>query len=247
MKARTPIAAVGVLAFAAALAIVASPGVGDAVPVESAIEDAGSDYLLLAAFGLLALLPTVGVAILRTVGGQDQARPPDPESIQTAPQPGAEFDALVADGVTLRERVFGDARERARERLRTAAARTVMRRRTIGREAATERVGAGDWTDDRVAAAFVAGPDGPSPPIAARIRAALTGRSWFQYGLERTAAEIARQAGVEPADATDDAAESDGPEPARPEEADVETTVGDRGTADRPPESGVAADGGDQP
>jgi hypothetical protein len=127
---------------------------------------------------------------LRAVGGQDQATPPDPEDVRTAPVPGAEFDAVVDDGVGLRERLFGDGREQVRRRLRETATQTVMRRENCGRERARESVATGTWTDDRDAAAFLGGDEGPTPPLSSRMRAALRGRSWFQHGARRAAEAV---------------------------------------------------------
>lgn len=190
MKARTPVVALGVLVFALALGVLLTPELGGAIPVDDAIDAAGSDYKLFAVFGAVALLVVLLVFLLRAVGGQDQATPPDPEDVRTAPVPGAEFDAVVDDGVGLRERLFGDTHERVRGRLRETATQTVMRRENCGREQARGRVETGTWTDDRDAAAFVGGADGPSPPVTSRVKAALRGRSWFQHGARRTAAEI---------------------------------------------------------
>jgi hypothetical protein len=190
VKARTPVVALGVLVFGLALGVLVTPELGASIPVGDAVDAAGSDYKLFVVFGVFAFLVVLVVLLLRVLGGQDQATPPDPEEVRTAPVAGAEFDAVVDGGLGLRERLFGDTREQVRSRLRETATQTVMRRENCGRETARETVETGSWTDDRDAAAFVAGENGPSPPISSRASAALRGRSWFQHGARRAAEEI---------------------------------------------------------
>lgn len=195
MRARAPLVVLGILVFGVALGVLFAPSLGDAVPLDSAVEGAGSDYKLFTAFGAVALAVVFVVFGLRTVGGQTQATPPTPETVRTAPAPGDRFDALVDDGVGLRERLFGDTRERVRTRLSETATRAVMRRENCGREAARSRIATGAWTDDPDAAAFVSTDAGPTPPLASRVSAALRGKSWFQRGARRTAEEIVRLEG----------------------------------------------------
>lgn len=195
MRGRTPLIVLGVLVFGAALGVFFVPNLGDAVPIDSAIEEAGSDYKLFTVFGAGALVVALVVFGLRAGGGQTQATPPNPETIRTAPAPGEQFDAVVEGGVGLRERLFGDRRETVRTRLGTAATRTVMRRENCGRETARSRVETGSWTTDPDAAAFVSNEDGPTPPPVSRVKAALRGESWFRRGARRTAEEIVRLEG----------------------------------------------------
>ncbi|SEP27999.1 hypothetical protein SAMN04487948_1326 [Halogranum amylolyticum] len=202
MRARTPVVALGVLVFALALGVLVTPELGGSIPVGEAVDAAGSDYKLFVVFGAAALAVVFVVFALRAVGGQNQATPPDPEDIRTAPVPGAGFDAVLTDGVGLRERLFGDAHEQVRGRLRETATQTVMRRENCGRKTARESVETGSWTDDRDAAAFVGGAEGPSPPLSSRVSAALRGRSWFQHGARRAAEEIVAGDGPETGDDT---------------------------------------------
>lgn len=197
MKARYPVIALGVAIFGFAIAAILAPDVGAGLPIASAVDRAGSDYQLVSLFGVFAFLVILAVMALRAIGGTHQATPPDPERIQTAPRPGSGFDAVVDDGIGFRERFFGDREERIKERLRRTAAQLVMERDSCGREDAIGRIERGTWTENRTAAAFIAGPEGPSPGVESRVRAAIGGNSWVQYGAKHTADEIARQAGVE--------------------------------------------------
>lgn len=182
--------ALGVAAFAVAVGVVASPSMADAVPLDGLVETLGNDYFLVATFGALALALTLVVLAIRAVHGLDQATPPDPEDVQTAPRLGEAFDDLVESGFGLRARLVGDEAERARDRVRSTAVTAHMRAANCSRSAAERAVDRGEWTDDRAAAAFLAGDDGPSPGLSDRVRAALRGESWFQYGLRRSAAAI---------------------------------------------------------
>lgn len=182
--------ALGVAAFAVAVGVVVSPTMADAVPLEGVVEALGNDYFLVAAFGALALALTLVAIAIRAVRGLDQATPPDPEDVQTAPRLGESFDDLVENGFGLRARLFGDEADRARDRVRSTAVTVHMRAANCSRSAAERAVENGTWTDDRAAAAFLGGVDGPSPGLSGRARAALRGESWFQYGLRRSATAI---------------------------------------------------------
>ncbi|MFC4357943.1 hypothetical protein ACFO0N_08265 [Halobium salinum] len=196
LRARHPAMVVGLGVFTLALAAVLGTGVGGELAA-AAVEAAGNDYVVFAVFGGIALLLVFVVAASRALFGQDQARLPDPERVQTAPHPGASFDRVVDEGLGLQARFFGDGGESVRERLRGLAAEAMMREAGVPRETARERVLAGTWTDDADAAAFLAGPSGPSPSMESRVAAAVRGRTWFQHGARVAADEVARHAGVE--------------------------------------------------
>lgn len=224
-RARYPVMAAGLAVFALALTVLLGSEFGSDLAA-AAVEAAGNDYVVLAAFGAFALLLVVLVAASRTLFGQDQAEPPDPEEVRSAPHPGDDFDRVVDDGLGLRTRLFGDGGEAVRERLRDHAVETVLRDESdvTSREAARERVLDGTWTDDDAAAAFLAGPAGPSPSLESRVAGAVRGETWFQYGTRRAADEVCRLLGVEapvgdgadapgPTNATEEP-EFDGAEPA---------------------------------
>lgn len=192
---RYVLAAVGSAAMAVGLLLAVNPAVGSGVSVSGLVDRLGNDYLLVVPLGALAVLAVLAVLAARARSGVDQATPPDPERVPTAPHPGSEVDRLADDGLGLRARLFSDDEERVRERLRTAAVRAVMRSDGCSREEAQQRVDSGEWTDDRTAAEFLAGD--ASLSWRERVAAALRGESAFQRGLHRAAAAIA----VRPGDA----------------------------------------------
>lgn len=79
-----------------------------------------------------------------------------------------------------------------RERLRAAATASVRRAPTgpDDRETAREAVERGAWTDDPVAAAFLAGAGGPAQPLGARLRGWLRPDTAFERRVERTVSAI---------------------------------------------------------
>lgn len=245
LRARHPAMVAGLAVFALALTVLLGSEFGDDLAA-AAVTAAGNDYLVLATFGALALLLVLVVAASRALFGQDQAEPPDPEEIRSAPHPGAGFDRVVDDGLGLRTRLFGDGGESVRERLRGHAVEAVLRGESdvASREAARERVLDGSWTDDDAAAAFLAGPAGPSPSLESRVAGAVRGETWFQYGARRAGDEVCRLLGVEAPTAGDDPEATDPGGPAEFARADPSGTetgadVGRSGSARR-----AAADGG---
>ena len=185
---RYALAAAGSALMAYGLLLALNPATGPGIGVSGLVEFLGNDYLLVVPLGALAVLSVLAVVAARARSGVDQATPPDPEQVPTAPHPGSELDRLADDGLGLRARLFSDDDERVRERLRTAAIRTVMRSDGCSREEARERVDSGEWTDDSAAAEFLAG--GESLSLGERVAAALRGESAFQRGLHRAAAAI---------------------------------------------------------
>ncbi|NHN49831.1 hypothetical protein G9464_19880 [Halostella sp. JP-L12] len=190
---RYALAAVGSAVMAVGLLLAVDPSMGSGVSVSGVVERLGNDYLLVVPLGALAVLSVLAVLAARTRSGVDQATPPDPEQVPTAPHPGSEVDRLADDGLGLRARLLSDDDEQVRERLRAAAIGTVMRSEGCSREEARDRVDSGEWTDDPAAASFLAG--GADLSLRERVTAALRGKSAFQRGLHRTAAAIAVRPG----------------------------------------------------
>ncbi|MFC5973843.1 hypothetical protein ACFPYI_21175 [Halomarina salina] len=180
----------GIAVFGGALAVVLSPELGEVLPIQPAIEALGSDYLVVAGIGVLALLVLVVMLVARAASSVDEAAAPEPEFVEQVPVLGAEFDDLVDHGLGLRATYFSDEPEGVREDLREKAIRTLIRKRGVAREDARALVESGRWTDDRTASQFLA-TDGVAPR-SARVRAALNGQSWLQYGAAATAEEIVR-------------------------------------------------------
>lgn len=189
-------AALGVVGLAAAAAVVVAPAAGEGVSAVAAalLALAGNDYVLAAVVAAAALAVVAALVGLRGVGGVDAATPPNPETVQSAPRPGDEFDRAVGTGSN-RWRPSGDVdREAVRERLRRAAVRSTAHRDDLSRDEAAARVGDGAWTDDRVAAAFLA--DGGGGPTR-RLLGLVPGGWRFRRDARRTVDVLCRREGVE--------------------------------------------------
>ncbi|MFP8951688.1 hypothetical protein ACLI4Z_01775 [Natrialbaceae archaeon A-arb3/5] len=106
---------------------------------------------------------------------------------------GEQFDRYV-DRATAYDDEPREVREHAGDRLvesvRPIAATAYANRAGVSREAATEAIEEGTWTDDRRAAAFLAGESGPSTPVWLWLFDLLTGADPFIHALERTIDEI---------------------------------------------------------
>lgn len=181
--------AVGSVAFLFAL----SPAISALFPADALAMWFGNDYFLLAAFAVVAAAVLVWMAGQRATERVDQATPPDPETVLSAPRPGTAFDRRLDDWpLFLGQRRGND--DAFRERLRTAAIAAEMHRRDCSAATARERVADGRWTDDDVAARFLR-VDSSGPSISDRLRLVLGGDSWTQYGMRRTAAAISGRIG----------------------------------------------------
>ncbi|MBX0295738.1 DUF7269 family protein [Haloarcula nitratireducens] len=190
--ARGVLAAAGSVALAAAGLLVLDPELAAAVPTDAAVAALGNDYLLVAAFGVAALVLVAAALGGRAVTELEQATPPRPETVKRAPRFGSDFDETLAGEVGLRARLFSDRREAVRERLRENAVRAELAAEGCRRAEARRRVEAGDWTDDPDAAAFLGA--SLSPPVRSRIRAAARGETWFRRGARRTAEAVVTKA-----------------------------------------------------
>jgi hypothetical protein len=191
-RVRVLLGLVGAAVFGLALVILVSPGSAGLVPVERALAVTDSEYVLVAAFGVLAMV-VVGLALLaRGIGGIDQTTPPDPEEVYAVPHPGADFDEFIGGRISL-GRLFGSEHDRIHGRLHESAAATIVRESNCTREEALRRLADGEWTDDRAAAAFLA--EHRSPGVGSRALAAIRGESVFQRGARRTATAIAAYGG----------------------------------------------------
>ncbi|WP_418284109.1 DUF7269 family protein [Halorubrum sp. DTA46] len=151
--ARVLLLLVGVTTLGLGLLVVFDPETEDVLRVDAAIEALGSDYVVLAVLGLVA----VGLALLlvaaRRVRGVSEATPPAVEGVLTATYPGASFDR--AGGGRLSRFRFTRAATDRRDRLREAAVRATMRAEGCSRTDAGRRVDEGAWTSDPVAAPYL--------------------------------------------------------------------------------------------
>lgn len=188
-RARLLLALAGSGLFALALAaLIAGSGVLGPLGGVATLFD--TDYLLVAALGICAFVIVICVLLVRALAGINQTVPPAPETARSAPQPGAGFDDAVSGGIDLRTLLFGDRRELIRSRLRDAAVATVERKTATTGRAAETRVAEGTWTDDTVAAEFLA--DGHSPNGSDSLTAVIRGAAPYQHAARRAAREIAR-------------------------------------------------------
>jgi len=175
-----PLVAVGVAAVAVGFVAAVDRGVA------SALDPSTTVVTLIGALGVVQ-----GVRYANARRGRDRtaAAPGDPERRAPATVPGADLDERVAraTGPALRGH---RARRELRDRTRELAVATVARDRNVPVEAAEDLVETGEWTDDATAAAFLA--RGSSYPVRVRFRAALSGRSRYEFGLRATVDAIGR-------------------------------------------------------
>lgn len=102
---------------------------------------------------------------------------------------GADIDAFVSDA-GLRDLRGTDRHEAVRDRLREIALTTVVRADHCTQAEARERLDDGSWTDNEVAAAFLAEADPPG--LTTRLWAVLEGTSPYREAARVTAIELAR-------------------------------------------------------
>ncbi|MFB6164435.1 MAG: hypothetical protein ABEJ31_04695 [Haloarculaceae archaeon] len=175
--------------FAVGIAIGLDGGLADLLSVGPLVETVGHDYFLVAAVGTVALVGGLAVAGARTLDGFEQATPPDAESVPSGPPLGAEIDDVLESDLRPHEHVLGRRRRAVRGRLRRAAIATVARTERCPRATARERVATGRWTDDEVAAAFLA-PERVDAALVERVGDALPGTSRFRRRTHRAAQAI---------------------------------------------------------
>lgn len=164
-----------------------------------------------ALYPLAVLLPAIGVVVAfgalwwaatvaesRTDAGEsplleDPDRPPERGHSRTTRSVALETTWLLEDGAgewyRCRRR-DDDATGEVRERLTDGAVRTLRAKRGLEPAAAREAVRSGTWTDDEVAAAFLAEADDVRQPAAERFRAAIDPGRAFDRRVRRTLTAI---------------------------------------------------------
>lgn len=148
--------ATGLAVSAVGLLAVVDPETGDRLPVEPVVRALGSDYVVVAVVGLLAVGLSALVVGARRLRGVDEAIPPVVEGVQSATYPGESVDR--SSGRLRRLTGGGPAEDDRRERLRAVATRATMRANGCSRDVAERRVAEGDWTDDPVASRTLSDP-----------------------------------------------------------------------------------------
>lgn len=185
---------VGVAAVLVAFVLAAFQGVlPDPIrsPLVQVAEAAGRSTVAWA----LALLG-VGYALWRVIRGRRHASPaldwaddPPEASLLEHPRTGNRFEAIVEDRA---ERVTDPVVEG--DRIRDGLADVLVDVETRGDDR-TERdvrsaIASGEWTDDRVVAAFLGGDSAPGYPLRARFRGWIRPTRAFERRVERTVDEI---------------------------------------------------------
>lgn len=178
--------------LALGIGILVRPSLAALVPIGPLLAVLGNEYLLVAAFGVVAILGGLSVLLGRGVGGIDQTTPPEPEEVHPVPRSGESFEDFLAAS-WLREMLLSDRHQRIRTRLREAAIATVVRQSNCTRQEARERIDSGTWTDESTAANFLA--TGGTVPSRGGVLAVLRGESPYQRSARLTAEEIARYDG----------------------------------------------------
>ncbi|WP_435178956.1 DUF7269 family protein [Halorussus sp. AFM4] len=194
----------GVVALAAALALGGNPAGGAVAALVTAL---GNDYFVVASFAGAGLLVAASALASRERSGLRQTETPTPERPVTAPPAGDAVDEALASRTALLPVVGRERREELRERLRTAAVETRVRRGECGPEEARRRLDEGSWTDDPEAAAFLAGRD---PGTDARLEALLRLEPWSRRGARRAVRAIADEGGAATDVAATDATRREG-------------------------------------
>lgn len=138
--------------------------------------------------GALALVQGVRYLVARRGTDQYATATGDPEERYHVPVPGDDFDAEVA-----KPHGWGAGgaatRGTLRKRVREAVVGALVTRANLAQSDAENRVEAGTWTDDPVAAAFLA-EDPPPLGVTRRLVLLIRGRSPFDLGLARTISEL---------------------------------------------------------
>jgi len=148
------------------------------------------------------LLPLVGVVLVAVTGGWrlrkrvNRETEPSPLVEGVPPERGSVRTLRHVDGedhieqaATARYQCRRDeAAVAVRERLVDGAIRTLVASGGLGRDAAENAIRTGEWTDDRVAAAFLA--TDVSRPLADRLRDAVDPGAAYTRRVERTLSAI---------------------------------------------------------
>lgn len=191
----------GAVATALAAVFVFAPGIVRGIePVDVAVGWLASvdpTLVILAGSAAVALYVLVsartGGDAGAMTGGEDPfaAAIDDPPEAVTADRrrmTAERVDRAIDRAVGVGGRSLGEVRDHLGRTATTAYAE----RERVGAERARAAVAAGEWTDDRTAAAFLAPESGPEPGLVARLRLWLAPERERQRRIERAAAAIER-------------------------------------------------------
>ena len=192
---RAVLGGVGAVAAATAFGLAVAPEIADVPPIDTLVAlTAGLDRTQAV---LLASTVVAGYVVLaRAAGGQSESppdlfdracrNPPETPTTHTTAQTAARTDATIDRAVTGEQRAVTEVRHS----LAATAAAVHAAATDTDRTRAEAAIEAGEWTEDPVAAAFLASSE--SPPIGARLRLWLTPRRERRRRIERTLAAIER-------------------------------------------------------
>lgn len=200
MRTRTTIfGTAGVLATVFGLGLWLVPGLVLVGPVDDAIAFLGGEATTLALLaGIFAAVAVLAVARSRPAPAPPTSADPRFERLAVAPpervtaHPDAITAAGIDDDVVAACEAGGETLFEVRELLRETAASVYAEREGIPEAEAATAVDRGEWTDDPVAATFLAGPDGPSPSLTLRLRLWLVPVRERTRRIERTLAATER-------------------------------------------------------
>mgnify|MGYP000008005385 CR=1 FL=1 len=162
------VVAAGLVAVAVALLIAVRPSTAALLPMEAIVGVLGSDYVVVAVLGVLAV-GCAGIAlVVRVRRGVTEATPPVVEGVQSAISPGAAVDRTAG-----RSLMADNAAVDLRERLRDAAIAATIAATDCSRADARRQVDEGSWTTDQVASAWLAADAADGEPASDDNRSAV--------------------------------------------------------------------------
>ncbi|WP_336037955.1 DUF7269 family protein [Halobacterium yunchengense] len=181
---RTVLAAVGVAAVAVAVGVAVGVAPSSVVGAADAV-----DATL--ATGLL------GAGLLGYALRKRRRSPPasDRPLVDVRSDDGPDAPGRAVDDAVDLVREYGttgtrDARGEVRAAVRETAVRAYASRADVDEDDAAAAVAAGEWTDDRVAAAFVGDERAPHYPLRERLRGWVVPERAFERRAERAAAAV---------------------------------------------------------
>lgn len=155
----------GGVAVGTALLVAIFPPAARLIPVAAVVAFFGSDYIVVAAIGGVAIgcgLILIGARLWRQ---QTETTPPVVETVQSAIHPGTTLDQT--DGQSL-----ATADSNPRPQLRAAAIAATAAAECCSKQEATTRVANGSWTTDQVASAWLGADSATSAATDGGIEAA---------------------------------------------------------------------------
>lgn len=180
-----PTAVLGTLVLVAGFAMLVEPGLAAAL---------GLEFQFVTLLGVLALVQALRFVQNRRKVDLREAVTGDPELRYEAPVPGDPIDVTLAKSQGW-SRYDRTAKGRLRNRVADVAADTLVATEGISPEEARDRLAAGTWTDDAVAASYLS--DSVSLPAATRLRLIAGRRSQYVQAFDRAVEALASVAGVD--------------------------------------------------